>query len=88
MGRKRLISPGRCGTLKIMKKEIHPAYFPKAKVVCSCGNTFTVGATLELIETEVCSSCHPFYTKKERLTDQVGQIQKFKARLQKAKKKA
>lgn len=70
-----------------MKKEIHPAYFPKAKVVCSCGNTFTTGATLELIETEVCSSCHPFYTQKDRVTDKLGQIQKFKARLQKAKKK-
>ncbi|MDP2637212.1 MAG: 50S ribosomal protein L31 [bacterium] len=71
-----------------MKEKIHPTYFEKAKVVCSCGSTFSVGSTQELIETEVCSACHPFYTKKDRSTDQVGQIQKFKARLLKAKKKA
>lgn len=68
-----------------MKKDIHPQYFPKAKVTCACGNAFTVGATKETLEVEVCSSCHPFYTGKEKLMDKVGRVQKFRARLAKKK---
>ncbi|MDP2735657.1 MAG: 50S ribosomal protein L31 [bacterium] len=68
-----------------MKKDIHPQYFPKAKVSCACGNTFTVGATVQELAIEVCSSCHPFYTGKEKLMDKVGQVQKFRARLAKKK---
>jgi large subunit ribosomal protein L31 len=70
-----------------MKTDIHPTYYPKAKVTCACGNSFEVGATKEIIETEVCFSCHPFYTGKEKTMDKVGQVQKFKKRLA-AKKKA
>jgi len=66
-----------------MKKNIHPKYFPKAKVTCACGNTFSVGSTKEFIETEICSSCHPFYTGKEKVIDTLGQVQKFKARMAK-----
>jgi large subunit ribosomal protein L31 len=64
-----------------MKTDIHPAYYPKAKVTCACGNSFTVGATREVLEVEVCSSCHPFYTGKDKVVDKMGQIQKFKERL-------
>ncbi len=64
-----------------MKDKIHPQYFPKARVTCACGNTFTVGSTKEFIEVETCSKCHPFYTGKERAMDAVGQVQKFRKRL-------
>jgi len=73
------------------KKDIHPKYYPNAKVKCSCGNEFTIGSTKENIEVEVCSSCHPLFTGKERILDTMGQIQKFKNRLAKKgelKKKA
>ena len=66
-----------------MKKDIHPKYYDNAQVRCACGNVFTVGSTKELIETEVCSNCHPFYTGKEKSMDAVGQVQKFKKRLAK-----
>ena len=66
-----------------MKKEIHPKYHDKAKVQCACGNSFTVGSTKELIETEICSECHPFYTGKEKILDTMGQVQRFKERLAK-----
>jgi len=69
-----------------MKKDIHPKYYPNAQVRCACGNVFTVGSTKEFIEVEICSSCHPFYTGKEKIMDAVGQVQKFKKRL--AKKEA
>lgn len=66
-----------------MKSEIHPKYYPKASVHCGCGNSFTIGSTKEFIETEVCFQCHPFYTKKEKVMDTLGRVQKFKERLSK-----
>jgi large subunit ribosomal protein L31 len=70
-----------------MKKNIHPTYNRKATVHCACGNTFNVGSTKEHIETEVCFQCHPFYVGGERIIDTAGQVQKFRERLAKAKKK-
>ena len=70
-----------------MKKDIHPKYYPKAKVSCSCGNTFTVGSTREFLEIEICSNCHPFYTGKTKIVDALGQVQKFRERVAKSKQK-
>ncbi len=67
-----------------MKKDIHPTYFPEAKVICACGNTFTVGATKREIRVEICSKCHPVYTGEEKLIDIAGRVEKFKARREKA----
>ncbi len=69
-----------------MKKDIHPKYYPNATVKCTCGNTFHIGATQELIKTEACSQCHPFYTGGKRNLDKVGRVQKFKAKLEKQKR--
>jgi large subunit ribosomal protein L31 len=69
-----------------MKKNIHPEYFPKAKVSCACGNTFHVGSTKKEIQVEICYACHPFYTGKEKLIDTAGRVEKFKARREKAAK--
>jgi large subunit ribosomal protein L31 len=66
-----------------MKKGIHPEYYPEAKVVCSCGNTFTTGSTQELIRTDVCSACHPFFTGEQRIVDSAGQVERFMKRLEK-----
>ena len=63
-----------------MKKDIHPAYFPQAKVICACGNTFIVGATKPELKVEICSNCHPFYTGEEKLIDTAGRVEKFKLR--------
>lgn len=71
-----------------MKAEIHPTYFPKAKVTCACGNSFEVGSTKEKIEVEICGACHPFYTGNEKIIDTAGRVEKFKARMAKAKKPA
>ena len=69
-----------------MKAEIHPTYFPEAKVVCACGHSFAVGSTKEKLEVEICSACHPFYTGNEKILDAAGRVEKFKARKAKAKK--
>ncbi|PIU56615.1 MAG: 50S ribosomal protein L31 [Chloroflexi bacterium CG07_land_8_20_14_0_80_51_10] len=63
-----------------MKEKIHPRYYDEAKVVCSCGNTFTVGATQPTLKVEVCSKCHPFFTGEQRIIDTAGQIERFKKR--------
>ena len=65
-----------------MKHEIHPKYY-QAKVTCSCGNTFEVGATVETMRVEICSACHPFYTGNMKLMDTAGRVEKFQERLAK-----
>lgn len=70
-----------------MKKKIHPKWFPDAKITCACGNTFTAGSTQSEIQVEVCSACHPFYTGNEKIMDTAGRVDKFKKRVEAAKKK-
>ena len=71
-----------------MKKDIHPKYYPEAKVTCACGNQFSVGSTLAEIHVEICSMCHPFYTGKQKLLDPARRIEKFRERLAKKDKVA
>ena len=68
-----------------MKTDIHPPYYPKAKITCACGNIFTTGATQESMTVEICGSCHPFYTGKGKLVDTAGRVERFEKRLKKAK---
>lgn len=63
-----------------MKKDIHPKYYPEAKVVCACGHVFKTGSTLPEINVEICSACHPFYTGKEKLIDTAGRVERFRKR--------
>lgn len=70
-----------------MKTNIHPKYYPNAKVKCACGNEFTVGSTIPEIKTEICSKCHPFYTGQEKIVDTKGRVERFKKRLEKTKQK-
>jgi len=64
----------------IMKADIHPKY-SDINVVCSCGNEFTTRSTLgEDLHVEVCSSCHPFFTGKQKLMDTAGRVDKFRKR--------
>jgi large subunit ribosomal protein L31 len=61
-----------------MKAEIHPSY-QEIKVTCSCGNEFTTRSTLsDELHIEVCSSCHPFYTGKQKIVDTAGRVEKFR----------
>ncbi len=65
-----------------MRPGIHPKYYPSATVICSCGNTWTTGSTAELIHTDVCSNCHPFYTGEQRIVDTEGQVDRFYRKLE------
>jgi large subunit ribosomal protein L31 len=70
-----------------MKKDLHPQYYPNAKIHCACGNQFSVGATVPEIKIEICSNCHPFYTGREKMADTKGRVERFKKRLEKTAKK-
>jgi large subunit ribosomal protein L31 len=63
-----------------MKADIHPKY-TEVQVTCSCGNTFTTRSTVaKPLHVEVCSSCHPFYTGKQKIMDTAGRVEKFRQR--------
>lgn len=65
-----------------MKEGIHPTWYPEVVVTCACGNSWTTGATVPSIRTDICSNCHPFYTGEQRIVDTEGQVDRFLKRLQ------
>jgi len=65
-----------------MKTDIHPDYYPEAQVICACGNTWTVGSTVPVIRTDICSKCHPFFTGEQRIVDAGGQVERFMRKLE------
>lgn len=67
-----------------MKKDIHPKYYPDAKIKCACGGVVAAGSTKQEIEVEICSSCHPFFSGKEKLIDIAGRVEKFRQKMAKA----
>ncbi|HHL39835.1 MAG TPA: 50S ribosomal protein L31 [Deltaproteobacteria bacterium] len=60
-----------------MKEGIHPEY-RETKIHCACGTEIVTRSTKQDIAVEICSSCHPFYTGKQRLVDTAGRVEKFK----------
>ena len=60
-----------------MKKGIHPKY-EDTKIVCACGNVIETRSTKKEIKIEICSSCHPFFTGKQKFLDTAGRMEKFK----------
>jgi large subunit ribosomal protein L31 len=61
-----------------MKEGIHPKYH-EIDVTCSCGSTFkTASTSSKALHIEVCSSCHPFYTGKQKVMDTAGRIERFR----------
>ena len=67
--------------IRPMKEGIHPKYYPNAKVICSCGATWMTGSTVEVLRTDVCSSCHPFFTGEQRIVDTAGQVDRYQKRM-------
>ncbi|MFP8968105.1 50S ribosomal protein L31 [Pokkaliibacter sp. CJK22405] len=63
-----------------MRQGIHPKY-SEIKVTCTCGNEFTTRSTVgKDLHVDVCSSCHPFYTGKQKVLDTAGRIDRFNKR--------
>jgi large subunit ribosomal protein L31 len=60
-----------------MKDGIHPKYEPTT-ITCACGNVIETRSTAKDIKVEICSSCHPFFTGKQKLVDTAGRVERFK----------
>ena len=59
-----------------MKAEIHPTY-ETVNVHCACGAEWTTRSTKPEMRLEICSSCHPFFTGKQKLIDTAGRVERF-----------
>jgi large subunit ribosomal protein L31 len=64
-----------------MRPDIHPTY-RTTTVTCTCGHTFVTRSTSRsgTIHADVCSSCHPFYTGKQKILDTGGRVARFERR--------
>ena len=63
-----------------MKADIHPDY-QEMTATCSCGNVIKTRSTLgKDLHLEVCASCHPFYTGKQKIVDTGGRVERFNRR--------
>jgi len=59
-----------------MKTDIHPEY-KDINVRCVCGATFTTRSTGGDVQVDICASCHPFYTGRQKFVDTAGRVEKF-----------
>ena len=59
-----------------MKEAIHPKYFD-VEARCACGATWKTRSTKPELHLEICSSCHPFFTGKQKLLDTEGRVERF-----------
>lgn len=60
-----------------MKKGTHPDY-TMTQIKCACGNVIETRSTVDNLEVEICSACHPFFTGKQKLVDTAGRVERFK----------
>jgi len=59
-----------------VKEGIHPKYHT-VDVRCACGATWKTRSTKPELHLEICSSCHPFFTGKQKLLDTEGRVERF-----------
>ena len=69
-----------------MKKDIHPVYHDVV-ARCACGAEYKTRSTKKELKLEICSSCHPFYTGKQKLLDAAGMVERFNRRYGKKESK-
>jgi large subunit ribosomal protein L31 len=83
-----------------MKTDIHPEYAPVVFRDISAGETFITrstiktdktieldGVTYPVIDVEVSSASHPFYTGKQKIMDTAGRVERFRRRAAKRAEK-
>jgi large subunit ribosomal protein L31 len=59
-----------------VKEAIHPKYFD-VQARCACGATWSTRSTKKELHLEICSSCHPFFTGRQKLMDTEGRVERF-----------
>ncbi len=76
-----------------MKTDIHPTYQPVVFRDLGSGETFLTRSTVSsdktieldgveypVVDVEISSASHPFYTGKQRIMDSAGRVEKFNQR--------
>lgn len=66
-----------------MKPGIHPEYV-ETTITCACGSTIHTRSTKGDYRVEICSSCHPFFTGKQKLVDTEGRVDRLRKRMAQA----
>ncbi|TVQ05965.1 MAG: 50S ribosomal protein L31 [Leptolyngbya sp. DLM2.Bin27] len=59
------------------KPDIHPTWYPDAKVFCDGKEIMTVGSTKPQLSVDVWSGNHPFYTGTQKIIDTEGRVERF-----------
>lgn len=59
------------------KAEIHPTWYPDAKVICNGEVVMTTGSTSPELHVDVWSGNHPFYTGTQKILDTEGRVDRF-----------
>ena len=59
------------------KPDIHPTWYPDAKVICNGEVVMTTGSTQPEIHVDVWSGNHPFYTGTQKILDTEGRVDRF-----------
>ncbi|MDR2884558.1 MAG: 50S ribosomal protein L31 [Deferribacteraceae bacterium] len=59
-----------------MKQGIHPEY-KEIAFKCACGAEIPTRSTTNKPGVAICSSCHPFFTGKQKFVDTAGRVEKF-----------
>lgn len=59
-----------------MRADIHPQYH-EVDVRCACGATWKTRSTRKELHLDICSSCHPFFTGRQKLVDTEGRVERF-----------
>ena len=59
------------------KPDIHPTWYPDAKVICNGEVVMTTGSTQPEIHVDVWSGNHPFFTGTQKILDTEGRVDRF-----------
>lgn len=59
------------------KADIHPKWYPDAKVYCNGEVVMTIGSTKPELYVDVWSGNHPFYTGTQKIIDTEGRVERF-----------
>ena len=57
--------------------EIHPKWYPDAKVICNGEVVMTTGSTQPELHVDVWSGNHPFFTGTQKILDTEGRVDRF-----------
>ena len=72
-----------------MKAGIHPVYELRTFHCYGCNSEWQTRTTIQphtsdgKVHLDICSSCHPFFTGKQKLIDKAGRVERFRKRYEK-----